>query len=84
MNKHDEWLNATLLGAAFDAGDADQAETLRNQIADEGAVAWQLSSTLNDLRASLAEQAETLPVLAQERLAAVLSDLEGLAGPNAG
>jgi hypothetical protein len=84
MNKHDEWLNATLLGAAFDAGDADQAETLRDQIADEGAVAWQLSSTLNDLRASLAEQAETLPVPAQERLAAVLSDLEGLAGPNVG
>jgi tetratricopeptide (TPR) repeat protein len=84
MNKHDEWLNATLLGAAFDAGDADQTETLRDQIADEGAVAWQLSSTLNDLRASLAEQAETLPVLAQERLAAVLSDLEELAGPNAG
>jgi hypothetical protein len=84
MNKHDEWLNATLLGAAFDAGDADQAETLRDQIADEGAVAWQLSSTLNDLRASLAEQAKTLPVPAQERLAAVLSDLEGLAGPNVG
>ena len=31
--------------------------------------------------ASLAEQAETLPLPAQERLAAVLSDLEELADP---
>jgi hypothetical protein len=27
--KHDEWFNVTLLGVAFDSGDADQAETLR-------------------------------------------------------
>lgn len=82
MDKHDEWLNATLLGAAFDSADADQAETLLGQIMEEGPVPWKLDSTVEDLRASLADQADTLAVAAKNRLGAVLGTLETLAVPN--
>ena len=49
----DEWLRPTLLGAAFDAGDADKAEELANEVAAEGRARWKLDSTLNDLDASI-------------------------------
>ncbi len=51
----DEWLRATLLGAAFDAGDADKAEELAAEVAAEGAARWKLDSTLTDLEASVAQ-----------------------------
>jgi tetratricopeptide (TPR) repeat protein len=82
MDKHDEWLNATLLGAAFDSGDVDEAEALLSQIAEEGAVPWKLDSTLEDLRASLTYQSGTLAAAAQDRLGAVLGALEMLARPD--
>jgi tetratricopeptide (TPR) repeat protein len=82
MDKHDEWLNATLLGAAFDSGDADQAETLLDQIIEEGPVPWKLDSTIEDLRAALADQADTLAAVAKNRLNAVLGNLETLTAPN--
>ena len=82
MGKHDEWLNATLLGAAFDSGDADQAETLLGQIVEEGPEPWKLDSTIEDLRASLADQTVTLAATAKSRLSAVLGDLEALAALN--
>ena len=46
----DEWLRATLLGAAFDAADADKAKELAQDVAAEGAAKWKLESTLEDLR----------------------------------
>jgi tetratricopeptide (TPR) repeat protein len=81
VGKHDEWLESTLLGAAFDAGDADQAEFLLSQIIEQGPSRWKLDSTLSDLRAALSEQASTLAVDRRDRLATVLSGLERLAEP---
>ena len=48
----DEWLNPTLLGAAFDAGDVEKATELAEQVELEGAAAWKLSTTLDDCRIS--------------------------------
>jgi hypothetical protein len=58
----DEWLNPTLLGAAFDAADLETAKTLLEQIKKEGASAWKLQSTMSDLKlgASQIEDAEVL------------------------
>jgi hypothetical protein len=50
---NDEWLRPTLLGAAFDAGDVDGAETLYGEIVQEGAAAWKLQTTVADLEISL-------------------------------
>ena len=49
----DPWLKATLLVAAFDAGDADKAEKLADEVEDEDAAKWQLSSVLGALEGSL-------------------------------
>ncbi len=51
----DEWLRPTLLGAAFDAGDCDEAEELAAEIAAEGAARWKLDSILSALRTSLTQ-----------------------------
>jgi tetratricopeptide (TPR) repeat protein len=48
----DEWLRPTLLGAAFDAADADKAEELVDDIAAEGGARWKLASILGGLDAS--------------------------------
>jgi hypothetical protein len=48
----DPWLRPTLLGAAFDAGDIEKAGQLAKEVSREGPVAWQLQSTLNDLKVS--------------------------------
>jgi MAP3K TRAFs-binding domain len=48
----DEWARPTLLGAAFDAADADKAEELADDVALEGAARWKLVTTLNDLKVS--------------------------------
>ncbi len=47
---NDEWLNPTLLGAAFDAGDVEKAEQLADQVATDGPAAWKLETTLDDCR----------------------------------
>ena len=49
-NSVDEWLNPTLLGAAFDAGDVGRAEDLANQVETDGPAAWKLETTLADCR----------------------------------
>ena len=49
----DEWLRPTLLGAAFDAGDADKAEELTAEILAEGAARWKLATTLSDLESAV-------------------------------
>jgi len=69
-NSNDEWLNPTLLGAAFDAGDVEKAQELADQVREDGAAAWKLDSTLADCRtaAELYEdprRTELLEIVAQ-------------------
>lgn len=68
----DIWLRPTLLAAAFDAGDADKAEELSDEVQAEGAAAWQLASILDALDASLQHVADAGD---RERLAAVIDGL---------
>lgn len=69
----DPWLRSTLLVAAFDAGDADKAEQLADEVESEGAAKWQLDSVLGGLESSLphARDADTLA-----RLTAVVGRLK--------
>jgi tetratricopeptide (TPR) repeat protein len=73
-NAEDEWLNPTLLGAAFDAGDVDKATELADQVSADGPAAWKLETTLDDCKtaAQLCEEprrSELLDVVARlERL----------------
>jgi tetratricopeptide (TPR) repeat protein len=46
----DEWLNPTLLGAAFDAGDVEKAQDFANQVAIDGPDEWKLGTTLDDCK----------------------------------
>ncbi len=69
----DEWLRPTLLGAAFDAGDCDEAEELAAEVAAEGAARWKLDSILSALRTSLAQVQDEA---CKERLTGVLDGLE--------
>jgi hypothetical protein len=49
----DAWLRPTLLVAAFDAGDANKAEQLADEVEAEGAATWKLESILGALDGSL-------------------------------
>jgi len=49
----DEWLRRTLLVAAFDLGDADKAEELCDEVAEEGPALWQIDSIVHDLERSV-------------------------------
>lgn len=69
----DEWLNPTLLGAAFDAADLETAKTLLVQIKKEGASTWKLQSTMNDLKLS-ASQIEDGEV--QNGMNSIIQDLD--------
>jgi hypothetical protein len=69
----DEWLRPTLLGAAFDVGDADKAEALVQDVMAEGPARWKVDSMLNDLEASLAH-VDDAPRRA--RLSAVINQLK--------
>jgi hypothetical protein len=71
----DEWLRATLLGAAFDAGDPDKAEELAAEVAAEGAARWKLDSTLGDLERSVIEVKDED---SRTRLTAVIATLKTL------
>lgn len=68
----DEWLRPTLLGAAFDAGDAEKAEELIDVIIGEGGARWKLDSIQNDLEASAHQAADAAQ---SERLLAVVGRL---------
>ena len=74
-NLADDWLNATLLGAAFDAHDCDKAEELAAEVAAEGAARWQIDTTLDAIETSvlLTEDQER-----RKRLAAVLETLKSM------
>lgn len=67
---NDEWLNPTLLGAAFDAGDVEKAQELANQVAIEGPAIWKLETTLEDCRTAAKlwqdpRRSELLKIIAQ-------------------
>ena len=71
----DPWLKPTLLGAAFDAGDAAKAGELADDVRAEGPAAWQLQTTLDDLKRSVTfHQGDTAAQLTE-----ILKDLEQLA-----
>jgi hypothetical protein len=72
-NVTDEWLRPTLLGASFDAGDADKAEELVDDIVAEGSARWKLDSVLNDLEVSAQHVADAAQ---RERLLAVVAQLK--------
>ena len=73
--EQDEWLRSTLLGAAFRAGEVDKATALAEQVEKEGPAAWQLGSTLKDLRLAVEQTARQDT---QEALRAILKSLERL------
>jgi tetratricopeptide (TPR) repeat protein len=68
----DEWLRPTLLGAAFDSGDADKAEELAAEVVAEGPARWKLNSLLGDLEASVAQVEDKDR---RDRLATILKGL---------
>jgi hypothetical protein len=71
--KTDEWLRPTLLSAAFDAGNADKAEELADDVAEEGAARWKLDSILNDLESSILHVGDDK---SRDRLTAVIAALK--------
>jgi hypothetical protein len=77
LRTDNEWTRQTLLGAAFDSGDVEEARTLLPDIQKEGAVAWQLKSTLKDLETSLKLQQD--PEV-KRGLGEILEELRELAG----
>jgi hypothetical protein len=58
LNVADEWLRPTLLAAAFDLGDSDKAESLADEVMDEGPAAWKVQSVLGDLEASVLQMSD--------------------------
>jgi tetratricopeptide (TPR) repeat protein len=73
-NTTDEWLNPTLLGAAFDAGDTEKAKDLANLVMLDGPATWKLDSTLSTCRiaAQLCEEPR------RGELLAIISSLEAM------
>ena len=68
----DEWLRAALLGASFDAGDADKAEELADDVETEDPVLWKLKTTLDDAAVSANNVADAS---VRDRLLAVIARL---------
>jgi hypothetical protein len=75
LGSDDEWTKSTLLGMAFYRGDVVDAEQLKSRVEDEGPGAWQLDSTLRDLRTDIEQQAD--PAI-QKQLSKILNDLTQL------
>ena len=74
----DEWLRPTLLGAAFDAGDADKAEQLIDEVIAEGAACWKVDTALRDFETSIAYVGDPAK---QARLSAVIEQLRTVVPP---
>lgn len=64
----DEWLPPTLLGAAFDAGNVDEATRLYQEIRQGDPAAWKLETTINDLTVSLRHVSDPAKQAALTRL----------------
>ncbi len=58
LGKVDEWLNPTLLGSSFDAGDVEKAQELADRVKTEDPSAWKLATTLRDCRIAAQLHAE--------------------------
>lgn len=54
----DEWARPTLLGVAFGRGDVQHARALLEDVRREGALAWMLESTIDDLADSAQQQSD--------------------------
>jgi hypothetical protein len=74
-NATDEWLRPTLLGAAFDVGNLEEAKVLTEEVIEEGAARWKLATTIQDLRESVNHIEDPHKKL---QFARVLSTLEAL------
>jgi tetratricopeptide (TPR) repeat protein len=74
---NDEWLNPTLLGAAFDAGDVEKAQELADQVATDGPSAWKLEVTLEDCKTA----AQLYEEPRRSELLGVAAQLEALLPP---
>ncbi len=78
LDREDEWLKPTLLGAAFEEGQLEKARQLVEEIEDEGNhVEWKLTSTMDDLRTSAARYSGELG----EELSNEVAKLEALVNP---
>jgi Tetratricopeptide Repeats-Sensor len=74
--RDDEWTRPTLLGLAFDRGDLDAIAELVQRIEVDGALEWQMDTTIADLRRTTATSAETIRSQLEgyvERLAALIA-----------
>ncbi|MPV35693.1 tetratricopeptide repeat-containing protein [Georgenia subflava] len=71
----DEWVRSTMLSMAFQRGDVAAARELAAAVALEGAVAWRLGTTVQDLRDAVAGQEDDA---VRAGLAAVLDELDDL------
>lgn len=70
----DEWLRPTLLNAAFDIGDVDDARDLAKKVQRDGHAMWQLETCIDDLRVSAQQRGG--PVGAE--LGAIVDELASL------
>jgi hypothetical protein len=75
LNRDDGWLRPTLLGAAFDAQDASEADRLAQEVVADSPGTWQLSTTIADLRVSASQATD--PTVAAS-LAATFNRLNAL------
>jgi hypothetical protein len=71
----DEWARPTLLGVAFDRGDVPEARRLLDEVRREGAVAWMLVTTIDDLADSTAQQTDKTVRKGRKSVLAELSEL---------
>jgi len=54
LKSNDQWLNPTLLGAAFDSGDVTKAQEFADLVLQDGPAAWKLEVAVGDYRISAA------------------------------
>jgi tetratricopeptide (TPR) repeat protein len=79
-NAQDEWLNPTLLGLAFDAGDVTRAKALVKSVRKDGAAVWKLETMLDDLERSVGQVDDGAT---KQALAGLVGELRGLLKPAA-
>lgn len=75
----DPWVRPTLLGQAFDVGQLGEVRRLLKEVRREGAVAWRLDTTIEDLERSVRRRPDDDSFKAPAM--AVIAELRGLMGP---